>query len=70
MTQEITQYEIILEGIRAMATAFNTTFNNISLYHGGQFYWWRKPEYQEKTSILEEIIEFIWNDTGDKPVWN
>ena len=22
-----------------------TTFNNISVYHGGQFYWWRKVEY-------------------------
>jgi hypothetical protein len=24
---------------------FNVTFNNIHLYHGSQFYWWRKPEY-------------------------
>jgi len=23
---------------------FNTIFNNISLYHGDQIYWWRKPE--------------------------
>jgi hypothetical protein len=23
------------------------------LYHGGQFYWWKKPEYQEKTIGFE-----------------
>jgi hypothetical protein len=28
---------------------FNLTFNNISLYDGGQIYWLRKPEYPEKT---------------------
>jgi hypothetical protein len=26
---------------------FNATFNNISIYRGGQFYWWKKPEYPE-----------------------
>ena len=26
---------------------FNATFNNIS---GGQFYWWRKPDYPEKAT--------------------
>ena len=32
---------------------FNATFNNISvIYHGGQFYWWRKLEYPEKTTDL------------------
>ena len=31
---------------------FNLTFSNISLYRGGQFYWWRKAEYPQKTTDL------------------
>jgi hypothetical protein len=25
------------------------------LYHGGQFYWWSKKEYQEKTHDLTQV---------------
>jgi hypothetical protein len=25
------------------------------LYRGGQFYWWKTPEYQEKTTELSEV---------------
>ena len=32
---------------------FNATFNNIHLYRGGQFYWWRKPQYLEKTDLSQ-----------------
>jgi len=27
------------------------------LYRGGQFYWWRKPEYPEKTSDLLHVTD-------------
>jgi hypothetical protein len=26
-------------------------------YHGGQFYWWRKLEYQEKTTNLSQVTD-------------
>ena len=32
---------------------FNATFN----YRGGQFYWWRKPKYSEKTSDLPQVTD-------------
>jgi len=27
------------------------------LYHGGQFYCWRKPEYPEKTTDLPQVTD-------------
>ena len=29
------------------------------LYHGSQFYWWRKPEYQEKTINLPQLTDTL-----------
>jgi hypothetical protein len=39
----------------------NTTFNNISVISGGQFYWWRQPEYTEKTTDLLQFTDKLYH---------
>jgi hypothetical protein len=56
-TTDISYYDIFDKSnttgaTRGAATAY--------LYRGGQFYWWKKPEYPEKTIILSQVIDKLY----------
>ena len=39
----------------------STSFNNITSISWDHVYWWRKPEYPEKTTNLSQVTDILYH---------